>query len=69
VVDDMSDEDRPYDAGDPKDVRARIKESQRWDDKRRTSLLASWDQKMVAAGFVRISNLHHSASTLQYRPD
>lgn len=30
----MADEDRPYDAGDPKDVKAAIKASQRWDDKR-----------------------------------
>jgi hypothetical protein len=30
----MDDEDRPYDASEPKDVKARIKESQRWDDRR-----------------------------------
>lgn len=33
------DEDRPYDAGDPKDVRAAIKASQRWDDKRNGVIL------------------------------
>jgi hypothetical protein len=30
----MTDDDRPYDAGDPKDVKAAIKAAQRWDDKR-----------------------------------
>lgn len=33
------DEDRPYDAGDPQDVKAAIKESKRWDDKRARVLL------------------------------
>lgn len=28
------DEERPYDAGEPADVKKRIKESQRWDDRR-----------------------------------
>lgn len=28
------DDDRPYDASEPADVRKRIKEAQRWDDKR-----------------------------------
>lgn len=28
----MADEDRPYDAGDPHDVRSAIRESKRWDD-------------------------------------
>jgi hypothetical protein len=28
------DEDKPYDAGEPKDVKERIKEAQRWDTKR-----------------------------------
>lgn len=30
----MADDDRPYDAGDPRDVKAAIKSAQRWDDKR-----------------------------------
>lgn len=29
-----NDDDRPYDAGDPKDVKAAIKSAQRWGDKR-----------------------------------
>jgi hypothetical protein len=33
------DEDRPYDAGDPKDVKARIKESQRWEDRKQGVLI------------------------------
>lgn len=28
------DDDRPYDASDPKDVKERIKESQRWEDRK-----------------------------------
>jgi hypothetical protein len=30
----MADEDKPYDAGDPKDVKAAIRASQRWNDRK-----------------------------------
>jgi hypothetical protein len=36
----MAEEDRPYDAGDPKDVKAAIKAAQRWDDKRNAVILS-----------------------------
>jgi len=35
----MADEDKPYDAGDPRDVRDAIKESKRWDDLRDTVIV------------------------------
>lgn len=34
------DEDRPYDASDPKDVKDRIKESQRWADRKSRVILS-----------------------------
>lgn len=37
------DDDRPYDAGDPKDVKAAIKASQRWDDKRNRVIVGLMD--------------------------
>lgn len=34
------DDDRPYDAGDVRDVKAAIRDSQRWDDKRNRVILS-----------------------------
>lgn len=36
----MADEDRPYDASEPKDVKAAIRASKRWDDKRAKVILS-----------------------------
>jgi hypothetical protein len=56
-------EDRPYDAGDPKDVRAAIKSAQRWDDKRNTvvkSIMSSEDGRRWVREILEMHPIAHT---------
>lgn len=67
-------EDRPYDAGDPKDVKAAIKESQRWADRRDTVLRGvmstedgrRWIREAIEMGHVGASSFSSDPLRMAY---
>jgi hypothetical protein len=63
----MADEDRPYDAGDPKDVKAAIKAAQRWDDKRDNvvkSIMSSEDGRRWIREFLELCHVGASSFSI-----